>query len=97
MSRRILFFFTILLLLLSACSDDRTRMPSPLPGVPTKAEATELPTEIPATETPLPTATLEPTPTEVANLCLECHVDKQRLIDTAKPEVVVESESKGVG
>jgi len=42
-----------------------------------------------------------PTPTSQTpaepNECLNCHVDKQRLIDTAKPEEVVESESSGVG
>lgn len=31
------------------------------------------------------------------NECLNCHSDKDLLIKTAKPEEVVESESKGVG
>jgi len=31
------------------------------------------------------------------NECLNCHSDKERLIDTAKVEVFVEAESSGVG
>jgi hypothetical protein len=42
---------------------------------------------------PVPTSQATPEPNE----CLNCHSDQQRLIDTAKPEEVVESESSGVG
>jgi hypothetical protein len=31
------------------------------------------------------------------NECLSCHADKDRLIETAKEEEIVESESSGVG
>ena len=37
---------------------------------------------------------IEPAPT---NECLNCHTDKQRLIDTGKPVETAEAESKGVG
>lgn len=40
----------------------------------------------------------KPAPTEVVvDYCLECHIDKQRLIDTAKPEEEVIAENKGEG
>lgn len=46
-----------------------------------------------------PTPTAAPTATAAAavNYCVECHTDKDQLIQTAKPEVKVESESEGVG
>ena len=40
---------------------------------------------------------LEPTPVVQANECLVCHMEKQKLIDTAKPEEVVVKESEGTG
>lgn len=55
---------------------------------------------------PSVTATAEERPVETEAVvevqpetdeCLACHTDKQRLIDTAKPVVEAEGESKGVG
>ncbi|MEW6030699.1 MAG: hypothetical protein ACOYZ8_03470 [Chloroflexota bacterium] len=45
-------------------------------------------TVAPSSETPEPVA---------ENYCLSCHTDKEELIETAKPEEVVEAESSGTG
>ncbi|GAP09193.1 hypothetical protein BECAL_00333 [Bellilinea caldifistulae] len=50
--------------------------------------------EVPARPTaPAATATSQPQ----VNYCVECHTDKDRLIQTAKPEEEVIEESEGAG
>jgi len=53
-------------------------------------------TSVTETEAPVETEAVVEVQPET-NECLTCHTDKQRLIDTAKPEVVVEKESSGAG
>ena len=51
-------------------------------------------------ETSLPAATAfvpVEKPTEFVDYCLDCHSNQEQLVALAKPEVKVESESKGVG
>jgi len=54
-----------------------------------------------ATPPVVPTEALIPavikTEVHASDECAACHTDKQRLIDTAKPEEVVETESSGAG
>jgi hypothetical protein len=78
---KLVLLMTVALFVLSAC-------------------ATKLPTEA-VIETE-PATVAEETPEAVVSAisdaeCLNCHTDKQRLIDTAAPVVEAESESKGVG
>lgn len=56
-------------------------------------ESTVVETEAP-TEAPTQT---EATPTEIVDQCIECHTDKDQLIDTAAPEEEVVEESEGAG
>jgi len=59
------------------------------------AEPTE--TEVMPTATTRVALTLPTDTPEVIDECLACHKDKQRLIDTAKPEEEVVSENEGAG
>ncbi len=68
-------------LVLWACAN-ASESATPSPVQTEAAKATEAPTA---------------SPTASPDECLLCHTDKQRLIDTAKPVVAAESESKGVG
>lgn len=71
--------------LLSACKSAAVETP---PSPETQAVTVE------PTDTVLATLTDVP---EEPNPCLDCHQDKQMLIDTGAPEEVVVIESKGEG
>ncbi len=63
---------------------------------PTETTApTETATSVPSS-TPIPTATPEEI-ASVSDTCLDCHMDKERLIETGAPEEKAPSESSGVG
>lgn len=51
----------------------------------------------PALETAPATEEAAPVEETAADACVDCHTDKDRLIETADPEVVEEKESKGAG
>jgi hypothetical protein len=88
--RRWIYFFTILILVLSACTPFRVA----------NTDTTMLGDEaiqanaVPNSPTPQSVETVQPD----LNECLECHSNKDLLIETAENiEEIAESESKGVG
>ena len=62
-----------------------------VPATETGESATEIPAS-PASPTEVNTPEAQ-----ASNGCIECHSDKQLLIDTAKPEEVVIAENEGEG
>ena len=104
MKKNLLFIaIGVLILALAACSPEGEPAEEAVAAAPTKVIA-----DTPApTDTVAPTATVPPTiaPTEApeevamadASQCLDCHADKDRLIQTAAPVVEVASESSGPG
>jgi hypothetical protein len=59
------------------------------------ASKTATPTEVPTEEAPVPVK-MNIKPVE-SDECAACHKDEQHLIETAKPEEIVEKESSGAG
>lgn len=85
---RVKFWILLTLLmgiLLTACAQQKSASP--------EAE----PTKVSSSETALPTQTIVPTEVSSTDYCVECHMDKEMLISTAKVEEEVEEESEGVG
>ena len=68
--------------------------PTPLPAVDTVEPTVAFTaTSPPATPTDIPTPTEEP----VVDNCVDCHTDKDQLVDTADPVLEVISENEGEG
>ena len=55
------------------------------------------PTAAPTAPTAPPVAVVQPTATASVDYCLQCHTDKDQLIQTAKPEEEAIIESEGTG
>jgi len=110
-SHPILILFVLLLSLgLAGCTAAAPVTPTVLPTVadtatalPTDPPATASPTtpptatEPPAAALPSETPTLEPDADALADACVDCHTDKDKLTAAAKVEEPAEAESKGVG
>jgi hypothetical protein len=87
---RVIFLLLVGSLLIAACGQQvatEIQPPSSSSVAPEPAPVSEAPVMVAE-----PVALVE-TPDE----CLLCHTDKQRLIDTAKPEEDLEAENKGEG
>jgi hypothetical protein len=90
-SRWLSLIILVAALLLAACQGEVVTIPEGEVYASVEALPQSETNPISAAPTPISQTPAEP------NECLNCHADKQRLIDTAKPEEVVESESSGVG
>ena len=75
-----------LIFVLAACSTAVPVATEALEEATPERTSTSAPTPVIPTETP-----------EGISECVSCHTDKERLIDTAKPEEVVETENEGAG
>lgn len=97
MCQKKFFIICLAVFLLGACSPAEVEEPTQPPT------AVVLPTEtvspVPPTATKEPTAfpSLTPTDEVVVDFCVKCHTEKDTLIQTARVEEQVASESEGVG
>jgi hypothetical protein len=91
MHKKLFFSLVMVLLALTACTSR--------PPAPTRVPSARLDPVQPAVSRETDPGSLAATPTPAGpDHCLDCHSDKQRLIDTAGPEEEGgEGESKGVG
>lgn len=87
----------LIVLLLASCSSDATVDENGAAAAEVAAQAAaNTPTAAPGAESS-EDAAAEPLSSDAVDECLTCHIDKEMLIDTAKPEeeVIVESEGEG--
>lgn len=107
-----LIFLVVLVIssILVGCQSEAPDIPVELPETqevivePTEAaDPTAVSTLVPTEALPTPTDTAVPTPTriivptEIADYCVDCHIEKEKLIDTADEEEEVVSENEGEG
>ncbi len=84
--RRSLYLLATFTLLISSCQTTQAL----------NVDQQTLAGEIPVADTLVNSPSQSPALDET-NECLNCHSDQERLVETAKPELPAESESKGVG
>ena len=93
---KVLFILGLLLLLLSACA--RAPAATDAPQDPAAVSSpTEVATQSAVSEVSNVQKVSANAQVDLVDYCTDCHTDKQKLIDTAKPEEEVVNENKGEG
>lgn len=87
----------LIVLLLASCSSEEAASEEEPVEVAAQVAAEEAATETVETESSETDQEEGEPAADAVDECLACHIDKQMLIDTAKPEVEVVVESEGEG
>lgn len=89
----------LLTIMLTACGQAAAPMVTKTPDTrPTATARAATPTLDPnATSTPTRTPTAAPTATQAVDNCVDCHTNKDNLVNHLKPTEVVVVESEGAG